>query len=252
MNQSEVLGEYPGSSPRVRGKHGAVVVVLDAQRLIPARAGKTAPAWRAHLRRWAHPRACGENTAACWRCQPSDGSSPRVRGKPEREHVLRARPRLIPARAGKTNLARGKAGARRAHPRACGENGDAPYSMSQYQGSSPRVRGKLATAVREALAARLIPARAGKTSSSSGPTSGTWAHPRACGENPGESRRLGPGVGSSPRVRGKQRAGDAGARLHGLIPARAGKTGAPFTIPPRCQAHPRACGENVHRVEEHR
>ena len=51
------------------------------------------------------------------------------------------------------------------------------------------------------------------------------AHPRACGENKEATKTAFILPGSSPRVRGKPiRIRPAGAK-HGLIPARAGKTG---------------------------
>ena len=50
---------------------------------------------------------------------------------------------------------------------------------------------------------RLIPARAGKTSSSSSCSRRVWAHPRACGENSQVLRAALRAEGSSPRVRGK-------------------------------------------------
>ena len=50
-----------GSSPRMRGKLIAVRVFEGSSGLIPAHAGKTLCGVEAHLNRWAHPRACGEN-----------------------------------------------------------------------------------------------------------------------------------------------------------------------------------------------
>ena len=91
-----------GSSPRVRGKLGDLVVGDPAYRLIPARAGKTMFAALTARRLWAHPRACGENFTLTVQTRRPVGSSPRVRGKHQaRNHVLE-RAGLIPARAGKT------------------------------------------------------------------------------------------------------------------------------------------------------
>ena len=92
-------------------------------------------------------------------------------------------------------------------------------------GSSPRVRGKrLRTSDQDGLA-RLIPARAGKT------TPYDPHHTISCG--------------SSPRVRGKRRQLHVDAGHFGLIPARAGKTRGPAVRRGQYPAHPRACGENV-------
>ena len=90
--------------------------------LIPARAGKTS---RPQCRLWltsAHPRACGENSAPDMQEEPGNGSSPRVRGKPERAALGTGLNRLIPARAGKTGANSLGRGGGSAHPRACGEN----------------------------------------------------------------------------------------------------------------------------------
>ena len=72
----------------------------------------------------------------------------------------------------------------------------------------------------------LIPAWAGKTAASGGPTN--------------------PGGGSSPRGRGKPRLFGRRGPLHGLIPAWAGKT-SPADSPSICvPAHPRVGGENAY------
>ena len=73
-----------GSSPRMRGKqllgHGDDL----RERIIPAHAGQTDG--RSHRRRTGtdHPRACGANHAPTGSIASSDGSSPRMRGKPAR------------------------------------------------------------------------------------------------------------------------------------------------------------------------
>ena len=112
----------PGSSPRVRGKQEDRERCLHHVRLIPARAGKTGvhSSWSGSVR--AHPRACGENLPGWLDTLLGWGSSPRVRGKPRRPHRQGRRRRLIPARAGKTDIMGSADGDGPAHPRACGEN----------------------------------------------------------------------------------------------------------------------------------
>ena len=56
-------------------------------------------------------------------------------------------PRLIPARAGKTEKAGIPASLGSAHPRAGGENGVDKTVSAYRQGSSPRGRGKLRSTV---------------------------------------------------------------------------------------------------------
>ena len=71
--------------------------------------------------------------------------------------------RLIPARAGKTQVSYHAGIDRRAHPRAGGENAAFAASIASYRGSSPRGRGKLSGLGVDVAQLRLIPARAGKT-----------------------------------------------------------------------------------------
>ena len=173
------------------------------------------------------------------------GSSPRVRGKRLLErHVVHVSG-LIPARAGKTRWRRRAWRWRRAHPRACGENGVAMDVNSIGCGSSPRVRGKQLGGQGPRRPPRIIPARAGKTASVASWRAHARDHPRACGENPLLARwRPGP-RGSSPRVRGKLAPGDCLWVVRGIIPARAGKTLEPRTTRALSRDHPRACGENM-------
>ena len=111
-----------GSSPRVRGKPLDSMSPRRRTRLIPARAGKTHRSNGGSLRPRAHPRACGENRLDARDEEPSEGSSPRVRGKqtPDRRRLDAGR--LIPACAGKTPGCGGAVVEGWAHPRVCGEN----------------------------------------------------------------------------------------------------------------------------------
>mgnify|MGYP001645726718 CR=1 FL=1 len=172
-----------GSSPRVRGKRLRALEARATARLIPARAGKTLDPQTDRFRPSAHPRACGENNRVLQATGQTEGSSPRVRGKPRRTERGSALVRLIPARAGKTARGEGHGRRRWAHPRACGENLTPAGRYVIQGGSSPRVRGKQPPQGRPFRRSRLIPARAGKTAAWDPQRSSTWAHPRACGEN---------------------------------------------------------------------
>ena len=233
-----------GSSPRVRGKRGLQRRLRGFAGLIPARAGKTTCSTRGSPPTTAHPRACGENEVSVRRCASGEGSSPRVRGKPELLADSRVETRLIPARAGKTIIIFGTPENIAAHPRACGENRPRPCRMFSCEGSSPRVRGKREVIDAHSARVGLIPARAGKTTRGIGPSVNPGAHPRACGENMPGGERVELGTGSSPRVRGKRTGTTPTPPPGRLIPARAGKTdftgGGHWGSP----AHPRACGEN--------
>ena len=132
-----------------------------------------------------------------------------------------------------------------AHPRVCGENRTSPRATPRPSGSSPRVRGKLVHHLEDRAPGRLIPACAGKTRPRAGNHPATPAHPRVCGENSRAALYPAMRVGSSPRVRGKQRRQHHHLPPRRLIPACAGKTASSPRIARPRRAHPRVCGENI-------
>ena len=132
----------------------------------------------------------------------------------------------------------------RAHPRSCGENRIFLSHTATAVGSSPLMRGKLESNLTAAERRGLIPAHAGKTTTTTPTSPASRAHPRSCGENGGcdsGGRRHG---GSSPLMRGKQVGAGGGDRSTGLIPAHAGKTVRRARRIGVWGAHPRSCGEN--------
>ena len=155
----EVAAE--GSSPRVRGTVDSEGDEAGGGDLIPTCAGKTPrirlrpPATRAH------PHMCGENMGLTLSMRRTRGSSPRVRGKRLADRLRDASLALIPARAGKTRRTPARCRRRRAHPRACGENGMELVRAILAAGSSPRVRGKHDEDRVGGGERGLIPARAG-------------------------------------------------------------------------------------------
>ena len=152
-----------GSSPRMRGKRFTISRGIWSPGLIPAYAGKTRKLQGNKAGRKAHPRVCGENPVDTFSGSPSTGSSPRMRGKLKRSIFALTISRLIPAYAGKTRRVRRARYSVRAHPRVCGENGNAVLWAGSGGGSSPRMRGKLGEAFLPILTKGLIPAYAGKT-----------------------------------------------------------------------------------------
>ena len=233
-----------GSSPRGRGKHAQELGRSRAPRLIPARAGKTRELSPTPPAARAHPRAGGENLTMTFRLDRLGGSSPRGRGKRCVHDVQLRRPRLIPARAGKTARPASSGNPPGAHPRAGGENEGARFRHRQRHGSSPRGRGKRTVRACKFRTRRLIPARAGKTRAIRHAHGLSAAHPRAGGENQSWRARVLPSSGSSPRGRGKPSSLTAPPPQERLIPARAGKTASAALIVPEGTAHPRAGGEN--------
>ena len=156
--------EVLGSSPLARGKLRLRERDPHDQRLIPARAGKTSANILTRLIEQAHPRSRGENSPDGVVVPNQWGSSPLARGKlaalEERGLIVR----LIPARAGKTEDSGTQTSTVTAHPRSRGENNRSRGRDSGKFGSSPLARGKLVAALISVIVARLIPARAGKTS----------------------------------------------------------------------------------------
>ena len=202
---------------------------MASWRLIPARAGKTLGRSRRSFPRRAHPRAGGENGRVDPQGRAVVGSSPRGRGKQDRDMRDLGARRLIPARAGKTRGVPGGCQRGRAHPRAGGENPGGHSRQSRRIGSSPRGRGKRRACTRRKSWQRLIPARAGKTMELSAMMPMRSAHPRAGGENIAVIDAAVALIGSSPRGRGKPSSSPSKNSAN--------------------QAHPRAGGENDGVVE---
>ena len=133
------------------------------------------------------------------------------------------------------------------HPRVCGENDDIISRPARERGTSPRMRGKLATRLGASWFCRNIPAYAGKTFCVATCVACNAEHPRVCGENVYGSVVVAEGLGTSPRMRGKRAPKKlvcAGTRN---IPAHAGKTMRSALLSLTSPEHPRACGENPGR-----
>ena len=213
-----------GSSPRVRGKRILGSLLRVGCRIIPARAGQTRCRRPVCSRCPDHPRACGANWHTRAVADGLYGSSPRVRGK----HVVEADGDsaigIIPARAGQTRPPHTDWLSRPDHPRACGANYLTALIVFIAIGSSPRVRGKPRGLAAGQRGGRIIPARAGQTVWGGQRGASRADHPRACGANSSASAVTVTLPGSSPRVRGKQRASRQPDEHVRIIPARAGQT----------------------------
>ena len=193
----------------------------------------------------AHPRSCGENVRTPCAFSLPYGSSPLTRGKhhiPDCDVMTLG---LIPAHAGKTKSPGGCQGCGWAHPHSCGENAKARGYRTMCMGSSPLARGKQAASRGCCVAARIIPAHARKTPSSSPPGVKARAHPRSRGENQATLYAPPDAQGSSPLTRGKRVRCRAEREPPGLIPAHAGKTRGYASLPGLSRAHPRSRGENI-------
>ena len=211
-----------GSSPLARGLPLAGLLVGDDDRIIPARAGFTRPRrWRPG-RRPDHPRSRGVYSGGTAMASPPRGSSPLARGLPGPRGAPAGGAGIIPARAGFTALAVGRAPLDRDHPRSRGVYRGLVPSANARVGSSPLARG-LPTKP-QAVARRILD------------------HPRSRGVYVRIAVRGRRSAGSSPLARGLL------ARLRQcvsyvrIIPARAGFTddrGPPDRGP---RDHPRSRG----------
>ncbi len=172
----------PGSSPRMRGARGAVLVDQRGAGIIPAYAGSTRKL-KATL-----------NLPA--------GSSPRMRGAPAAELRAAGGAGIIPAYAGSTKEWQPFAFLIWDHPRVCGEHDLSNGGERGETGSSPRMRGARDDPRRFLRADGIIPAYAGSTSIPGFKRAIQRDHPRVCGEHNLISRRLPLALGSSPRMRG--------------------------------------------------
>ena len=195
--------------------------------------------------RSAHPRSRGENDDSDDGFSGHVGSSPLTRGKRRVGLVQLNGDRLIPAHAGKTPH-RGQGNLQgAAHPRSRGENNGDVLCPRRERGSSPLTRGKRLVVDLATFKARLIPAHAGKTTSSTRRPRRLRAHPRSRGENGVADQEPNFERGSSPLTRGKPARSCPSSRRGRLIPAHAGKTTRGSARRAARSAHPRSRGENL-------
>ena len=213
--------------------------------LIPAHAGKTHQATCPVPDTRAHPRSRGENYEAHALAIQTGGSSPLTQGKRHRRWGGSHRWGLIPTHAGKPSSGSRRASGGRAHPRSCGENDGGFKWQADFPGSSPLMWGKPWLGPLGRDNEGLIPTHAGKTKQATQRPRDTRAHPHSCGENRPMIAMCAVLLGSSPLMRGKQRAGEGRAALGGLIPTHAGKTTFSRSTLTRAWAHPRSREENV-------
>ena len=111
----------------------------------------------------AHPRSRGEHGFEAIQFAERDGSSPLARGTHQFHAPVDGYQRLIPARAGNTQVRHSVAPLDAAHPRSRGEHSECRCAMISVSGSSPLARGTQSSLGELRNAARLIPARAGNT-----------------------------------------------------------------------------------------
>ena len=148
----------------MRGAHLLFMAFECLTGIIPADAGSTTGSHMRIVARWDHPRGCGEHHQCGQDSHLRLGSSPRMRGAHRYLHLYELWGRIIPADAGSTHPMHKPNGARKDHPRGCGEHHRQPRNRQNLQGSSPRMRGARNVSVIGERPCRIIPADAGSTS----------------------------------------------------------------------------------------
>ena len=134
-------GSWAGSSPLARGLPQDADGLLQAVRIIPARAGFTEGADAPEVPGQDHPRSRGVYPRMRTASSRRSGSSPLARGLLGRQNRLRPVDGIIPARAGFTSPSRSPPAPCRDHPRSRGVYPGASRSQIAYVGSSPLARG---------------------------------------------------------------------------------------------------------------
>ena len=213
-----------GSSPLARGLPRPPSGGGSSAGIIPARAGFTRGGSSLTRLTTDHPRSRGVYTSTTSSWRRARGSSPLARGL----RVIRQRDsrvcRIIPARAGFTASADHGAVASPDHPRSRGVYFSTDTVRAPTAGSSPLARGLLIGEAVTDGCARIIPARAGFTGSTSRPILVAEDHPRSRGVYASLAAVSSAVRGSSPLARGLRRSPIRRARPLRIIPARAGFT----------------------------
>ena len=167
------LPGVPGSASGVRGDHPRSrgvyrddgVVVVQRPWIIPARAGFTGWLRGRRVASPDHPRSRGVYGPGIPGSGWVLGSSPLARGLRVQSLLAHDIAGIIPARAGFTVLFDGSFGVRADHPRSRGVYLALRLVIIMLSGSSPLARGLLNTEDTIAQDTRIIPARAGFTTS---------------------------------------------------------------------------------------
>ena len=173
--------EHVGSSPLARGLPGGQDLTIGAGRIIPARAGFTQEPGEEFTGGQDHPRSRGVYLVRCLRRLCSLGSSPLARGLPLTLHQDIRAQRIIPARAGFTAMSWRPSGWGRDHPRSRGVYVRRLDRPRRWYGSSPLARGLPEDTGSPGAVRRIIPARAGFTTSTPNAPGHQTDHPRSRG-----------------------------------------------------------------------
>ena len=129
------------------------------------------------------------------------------------------------------------------HPHACGDKPVLNHLELVAHGSSPRVWGQAALALRGNKGVRIIPTRVGTSLAKHVCRSVCRDHPHACGDKPDSSKTPRPRSGSSPRVWGQADSHQRTALCIRIIPTRVGTRNTIHVALSLDKDHPHACGD---------
>ena len=191
-----------GSSPLARGLLVRRRAAAPIRRIIPARAGFTGRGSPSYLDSGDHPRSRGVYGGHTYTVQQTEGSSPLARGLPRRPWTSRTGRRIIPARAGFTHCPGRASSPRPDHPRSRGVYSAIRHQWIGFAGSSPLARGLHSTVPGIVIRDRIIPARAGFTTTPHESFRGMADHPRSRGVYKPTCNDITILIGSSPLARG--------------------------------------------------
>ena len=143
--QCKRFGFQAGSPPRVREPRAAISGGEFLAGITPACAGTTLQFSENCVKRWDHPRVCGNHRFNKSSANSCRGSPPRVREPLFRLSMPYLLMGITPACAGTTLLALFNLIVMRDHPRVCGNHATAATTTNVVEGSPPRVREPQAT-----------------------------------------------------------------------------------------------------------
>ena len=171
--------------------------------ITPAYAGKREGPKNAQSKVGDHPRVCGEKCIPLTRGHGRQGSPPRMRGKVQLGEIDLQDIWITPAYAGKSGPCPDRVPPAGDHPRVCGEKSQSTSASPRALGSPPRMRGKGVKQSNSRIRMGITPAYAGKSILCRLSLIVGRDHPRVCGEKISQFLLRIDGVGSPPRMRGK-------------------------------------------------
>ena len=220
-----MLVKHTGSSPRVRSRLPAQLLVVVEGRIISACAEQTLRRGRDQRRQGDHLRVCGADMDLGEGERVYEGSSPRVRSRLRQLGFAALLLRIISACAEQTCCGTCARPCRRDHLRVCGADGLLGIHSPSRVGSSPRVRSRLPDLDTDLAGLGIISACAEQTPAGTAAWTATWDHLRVCGADYINTTTINGLLGSSPRVRSRPDTVHHIPNTVGIISACAEQTG---------------------------